>query len=267
MRRFLFLITCFCTITSFVFCQTKRKELKAVKTNSSFSIDGELKEVAWKDAVPITGLIETRPNFGLKESEENRTEIYLLYDNNNIYIGGYCHERSRDSVSRELVGRDRIGNSDYVGVAFDTYNDKINASGFYVTPYGEQYDAKYSTFGEDDTWSAVWESAAVLQSDGWTFEMRIPYSAIRFSNKENQTWGLNVIRQRQKTGEQYSWSPLDPTVNGFVNQEGLWTGIEKIEAPLRLSFSPYFSTYLNHYPYKTRGVKDVTASINGGMDV
>lgn len=267
MRRFLFLITFFCTITSFVFCQTKRKELKSVKTNSSFSIDGELKEVAWKDAVPITGLIETRPNFGLKESEENRTEIYLLYDNNNIYIGGYCHERSRDSVSRELVGRDRIGNSDYVGVAFDTYNDKINASGFYVTPYGEQYDAKYSTFGEDDTWSAVWESAAVLQSDGWTFEMRIPYSAIRFSNKENQTWGLNVIRQRQKTGEQYSWSPLDPTVNGFVNQEGLWTGIEKISAPLRLSFSPYFSTYLNHYPYKTKGVKDITASVNGGMDV
>lgn len=63
------------------------------------------------------------------------------------------------------------------------------------------------------------------------------------------------------------WNPVDPKVNGFINQEGLWTGIDKIEAPLRLSFSPYFSSYLNHYPNKTAGVKDLTSSVNGGMDV
>ncbi len=63
------------------------------------------------------------------------------------------------------------------------------------------------------------------------------------------------------------WNPVDPNVNGFINQEGLWTGIEKIQAPLRLSFSPYFSSYLNHYPNKTAGVKDWTSSVNGGMDL
>jgi hypothetical protein len=97
--------------------------------------------------------------------------------------------------------------------------------------------------------------------------MRIPYSALRFTSSEGQTWGLNITRRRNKTGQQYMWNPVDPKVNGFINQEGLWRGIEKIDAPIRLSFSPYFSTYVNHYPYKTAGKKDVTSSVNGGMDV
>ncbi len=258
----------FITFTLQGFCQKKVLQYKAVKTNASFTIDGNLNEPGWKEAEAITGLVQFRPSPGTKERPENKTEFYLLYDNNYVYFGGYCHEKNADSVSKELVGRDKVGNSDFVGVIFDTYYDKINASGFYVTPYGEQYDAKYSGTGnEDDTWNAVWESAAKMQADGWTFEMRIPYSALRFSNKENQTWGLNFIRKRQKSSEQYSWSTIDPNVNGFINQEGQWTGIEKIKPPLRLSFSPYFSTYLNHYPYKTDGVKDFTSSVNGGMDV
>ncbi|MET0394156.1 MAG: DUF5916 domain-containing protein [Chitinophagaceae bacterium] len=244
------------------------KTLPAKRTNATFRIDGQLKEAAWKEAVPATQFVEWRPNFGAIEDTLTRTEIYLLYDNTSIYIAGYCHERARDSVSTELVGRDQIGVNDYVGVIFDTYNDKINAFGFYVTPLGEQFDAKYSnTSGEDGSWNAVWNSEAQLQHDGWTFEMRIPYSAIRFVSKDNQTWGLNITRNRKKVGKQFMWSPVDPKINGFVNQEGLWTGIEKIEAPLRLSFSPYFSTYVNHYPNKTEAVKDWSSSVNGGMDV
>jgi hypothetical protein len=97
--------------------------------------------------------------------------------------------------------------------------------------------------------------------------MKIPYSALRFVSKENQTWGLNITRNRKKVGRQFMWNPTDPKVNGFINQEGLWTGIEKIDAPVRLSLSPYLSAYANHYPNKTSGVKDITSSINGGMDL
>ncbi len=246
----------------------KIRQIRAVKTNATFKIDGDLSEAAWKESPVITGLVELRPDPGKVESHSHRSEFYLLYDDNNIYFGGYCHEKSADSVSKELVGRDKIGSSDFVGIVFDTYHDKINGSGFYVTPYGEQYDAKYSETGnEDDTWNAVWESAAKMQPDGWTFEMRIPYSALRFANKDNQDWGLNIIRKRQRTSEQYFWNEIDPNKNGFLSQEGVWTGIQKIHPPLRLSFSPYFSTYLNHYPYHTGGVKDFTSSVNGGMDV
>ncbi|HUP13601.1 MAG TPA: DUF5916 domain-containing protein, partial [Niastella sp.] len=135
-------------------------------------------------------------------------------------------------------------------------------------PYGEQFDAKYSTGnnGEDETWNAVWDSEAKVHEDGWSFEMRIPYSALRF-NSANTVWGLNILRRRSKSGQQFFWNHVSPTVNGFINQEGMWTGIEKIEAPVRLSLSPYFATYVNHYPYNTPGNKNTQVTVNGGMDV
>src|SRR5687767_11341750 len=241
------------------------RQLPAKRTVATIKIDGNLEEAAWKETTPATRFVEWRPTFGTIEDSSTRTEIYLLYDNTSIYVGGYCHERTKDSVSKELVGRDVIGVNDYVGVIFDTYHDKINGFGFYVTPLGEQFDAKYSTTnGEDGSWSAVWNSESKIVSDGWTFEMRIPYSALRFVSKENQTWGLNITRNRKKVGRQFMWNPVDPKVNGFVNQSGEWTGIEKIDAPIRLSFSPYLSAYVNNNPANE---KDWTTSINGGMDL
>jgi len=264
------------TIPAFVFAQTSQKisstsiqkTLAAKRTVASIKIDGKLDEAAWKEASPATDFVEWRPNFGAVENSASKTEVYLLYDNTAVYIGGYCHEQSPDSISKELVGRDQVGVNDFIGVIFDTYNDKINGVGFYVTPLGEQYDAKYSNSGgEDASWNAVWDSEARIVSDGWTFEMKIPYSALRFVSKPDQTWGLNITRNRKKAGRQFMWNPTDPKVNGFINQEGLWVGLEKIDAPVRLSFSPYFSTYVNHYPANTPGVKNWTSSVNGGMDV
>lgn len=245
------------------------KRLIAQRAVSPIKIDGELHEEAWKNAPLASDFIEFRPTPGQKEKTSNKTEVYILYDNTSIYVGGFCHEMNTDSISKELIGRDQIGVNDYVGVIFDTYHDKINAVGFYTTPYGEQYDAKYlsGNNGEDDTWNAVWDSEAKVLKNGWTFEMRIPHSALRFSGKDNQTWGLNITRRRNKTGQQYMWNELDIKKNGFVNQFGEWTGIEKIKSPIRLSFSPYFSSYINHYPHNKPGIKNTTTAFNGGMDL
>ena len=268
MRKLLFPLLFLFTNYSISFSQTLPKTLPAKRTIETIKVDGKLDELAWKDSVFASQFVEWRPNFGAIEEHASRTEIWLLYDNASVYVAGYCHERSKDSISKELVGRDRIGVNDYVGIILDTYNDKINAVGFYLTPLGEQYDAKYSnTAGEDDSWDAVWDGEVQLQSDGWTFEMRIPYSALRFVSKENQSWGLNITRNRKKSGRHFMWNPVDPNVNGFINQEGLWTGIEKIKAPVRLSFSPYFSTYANHYPNVDSKLEDWTSSFNGGVDV
>lgn len=261
--RFILLLAVW-LISQSAFSQTKRKQLTATRTTANIKIDGNLDEAAWKTAIPATDFIEWRPDAGKPEDPANKTVIYILYDNTSVYVGGYCHERSKESISRELIGRDKVGVNDYVGIILDTYNDKINAVGFYVTPYGEQFDAKYSSDNEDASWSAVWNSEAKIHADGWSFEMKIPYSALRFVSKENQTWGLNITRKRNESGKQYMWNPVLPTVNGFINQEGEWTGITKIESPLRLSFAPYLSTYVNHYK---PDAKPWTKSINGGMDV
>jgi hypothetical protein len=247
---------------------TTAKVLKATRTTGKINIDGILNDEAWKAAPAATDFVEWRPAFGLKEDRGNRTEIRILYDNNAIYISGYVHETSADSITKELVGRDVVGVNDFIGVIFDTYHDKINGFGYYVTPLGEQFDAKYSSDGEDGSWNSVYETSAKILNDGWVFEMRIPYAAIRFGNSRVQDWGINITRRRNKSGKQLMWHPVDPKIGGnFLAQFGTWAGIQDIKAPIRLSFSPYLSTYANHYPYNTKGINNTTTSINGGMDV
>ncbi len=248
------------------------KEILAKRVTTAIKIDGKLDDIAWKDAPLASKFISLRPIANTKEEEVNRTEVYFLYDDQGIYIGGYCHEKTKDSIQTELIGRDNFGSNDFIGVIFDTYNDKINGFEYFLTPLNEQMDAKMGPPDnngniEDFSWNAVWKSGTHIESDGWTFEFFIPYSAIRFSKKSKQDWGFNIVRRRQKSGQQLFWNPINPVVNGFLTQEGYWKGIQNIKPPVRLSFSPYFSSYVNNYPYNTPGIKNTTTSLNGGMDV
>jgi hypothetical protein len=268
------ILTVIVFLPSFVLSQTRSPRiLPAKRTTQRVRIDGLLTDSAWKDAAMMTDLVEFRPKIGDREAYGNRTEAWLMYDDEGIYFGGYCHEKTKDSIATDLVGRDGFGTNDYVGIIFDTYNDRLNAFEYFVTPLNEQWDAKMSppptpnSNSEDFTWNSVWQSGAVIHSDGWSFEMFIPYSAIRFGKKDIQTWGFNITRRRRKTEEQFTWNPIDPNVNGFLTQEGLWDGISHIKPPLRLQFSPYFSVYANHYPYNVPGVNNWTGQVNGGMDV
>ncbi|MGB8191601.1 MAG: DUF5916 domain-containing protein [Chitinophagaceae bacterium] len=259
----IFFITLLALGVHTAYTQTPLREVPAVRTALPIKIDGELKEEAWKNAPLITGFIEQRPTFGRLEDAQSKTEVYLLYDDNAIYFGGMLRE-PKDSLSTELAGRDNIGINDFVGIVFDTYRDKINGLGFFVTPLGEQFDVKYAIGNEDGSWNAVYQTESKITADGWSFEMRIPYSAIRFSKENIQNWGVHILRRRTKSGRQVSWSPIDPAKFGFMNQAGLWTNIKDIKPPVRLSFSPYFSTYFTHDPSSGNGWK---TSVNGGMDV
>lgn len=259
------LFVCLCSLPMHAQTAAAPKKLAAQRLTGTINLDGVLDDSAWKTAPAALGYTEFRPTPFRPEDPANRTEVYMLYNDEGIYLGGYCHEKTRDSISTEVTGRDGFGNNDFIGFVFDTYNDKINGFEYFVTPLGAQMDAKMSPNpngnSEDFSWNAVWKSAAKVNADGWSFEMFIPFSAIRFSKKTVQDWGLNITRRRQKTGQQVAWNTVDPNVNGFLTQEGFWTGLENIKPPLRLQFSPYFSTYVNHYK------SDWSSSVNGGMDV
>lgn len=252
---------------------TAPRQLEAKRTNQQVKIDGLIDDAAWKDAAGITDLIQFRPKVGAVEKEESKTLAYLMYNDDGIFFGGFCYERTKDSIATELKGRDGFGANDYIGIIFDTYNDKQNGFEYFVTPLNEQWDAKIApnpnsnNGGEDFSWNAVWQSGAVIHENGWSFEMFIPYGAIRFGKGEVQTWGLNITRRRRKVEEQFTWNPIDPNVNGFLPQEGFWTGISNIKPPIRLQFSPYFSAYANHFPHNQAGVENLTSNFNGGMDV
>ncbi len=222
-------------------------------------VDGILNEECWATAAPFTGFTQTEPNTG--QPAIKQTEIKVVYDDASIVVGVNMKEAYPDSILRELTARDEIGNADWFGVFIDAYKDGINGVGFIVTASGVQNDFKYSVFGEDVAWNSVWQSAVKINKDGWSAELRIPYSALRFPDQQDQQWHINFIRYARATREKASWNFINPAVSGFLNQSGYLNGISGIKPPLRLQLLPYISSY-----YNVSGKQQAT-SINGGLDV
>ncbi|MCB2408040.1 DUF5916 domain-containing protein [Hymenobacter lucidus] len=243
-----------------------KKQLQAVRITGAIKLDGVLDEAAWQQAPVATDFVQQRPNPG--QPERHKTEVRVLYDDANLYIGAVMHDSSPDSILREMTARDQFGNSDLFCIFLDTYHDQLNGYNFGVTPAGVQYDARYSPAGgEDFNWNAVWDARTTQRGTDWYAEMRIPYSAIRFSKAPEQLWGLNFARQRKYDNAQYFWNEVKPAVNGFVNQWGDLRGIRDVQPPLRLSLTPYISSYVNHNPLNAEGTRRTTTSFNGGADV
>ncbi len=243
------------------------RSLPAVKINSPIKIDGNLDDEGWKNIEPTGNFITITPVFG-KISTRN-TRVKIAYDNSAIYIGAYMYD-APSNIRHQLTARDVLDRQDVdiFTVGFDTYRDKQNAFVFKVSAANVQADIKISQSGGvvyDYSWDAVWESQTSIKEDGWVAEIKIPLSAIRFSKKDIQDWGINFARFTRKENENSVWSPINPNISGELNQWGIWTGINNISPPTRLSFLPYLSGGARVSP-TSRG--DVTEFLkSGGMDV
>ena len=254
------------TVTANQALPAAKRQLRAVRISTPPKLDGLLDEAVWQTAPMAGQFTELEPTPG--RAEKHATEVRVLYDDAAIYVGAVMHDISQDSILRELTQRDNIGNSDFFGVMFDTYHDQLNGYEFIVTSGGVQLDARLSPAnGEDKDWNAVWDSRTALHGTDWVAEIRIPYSAIRFSSAAEQVWGINFTRQRRSTRQKFFWNEIRPQVDGFVNQWGELTGLRDIKPPLRLSLTPYVSSYVNHYPYNEQGKRNTSTSFNGGADV
>lgn len=242
------------------------KSLPAVKTSQPIKIDGNLNDAAWQNIEPTGNFITFSPVFG--KASTHKTEVRITYDNVAIYVGAYMYDKP-ENIRRQITARDIIErqDADYFVVGFDTYHDRQNAFVFRVTAAGVQGDAKESNGGAvfDQTWDAVWESKTSIKSDGWVAELKIPFSAIRFSKSAEQKWGLNFARFIRKENENSIWNPVNPNINGDVNQWGDWNGLKDITPPLRLSFLPYLSGGVRVSPTLKGEVTEFLKS--GGMDV
>jgi hypothetical protein len=252
-----------------VFSQSK--SLQAVKTDHPPIIDGVLDDSAWRNVSPATDFIQNFPRFGDPASQ--KTEVRIVYDNSAIYIGAILYD-DPSLIRRQITARDEEQQKslDYFSVFFDTYNDHQNGFQFLVTSSNVQTDARLGPnlilpAGEygDKTWDAVWDSKVNITKDGWVVEMRIPYSSLRFSKKDPQDWGLQLLRSVRRNNEMTFWSPVDPNLNGFVNQFGTLKDLVDIRPPLRLNLSPYVSTGVRSTPAATGYKTEWLGS--GGMDV
>lgn len=269
MRIKLILPAGFCCLLLSV-TQAQVRSIPAIKINQPIKIDGNLDDEAWKKIKSTGDFITSSPVFG--KPSTHRTEVKIAYDNTAIYVGAYMYDNPRN-VRKQLTARDVIDRQDVdiFVVGFDTYHDKQNAFIFRVTAANVQGDAKQSQSASntgvtnDVTWDAVWESKTSIKADGWVAEIKIPLSAIRFSKKEIQDWGINFARFIRKENENSIWNPINPNISGEINQWGTWTGLNNIKPPPRLSFLPYLSGGFRVSPTKKGDVTEFLKS--GGMDV
>lgn len=250
------------------FAQTKiadsisRKKITAVATNNPPKIDGILDDDAWKNVPVAENFVERNPTNGKPEPENFKTKVKVLYDNVGIYFGIEMQDPNPENIAKQLTERDDIGNDDAFGVSINGYNDKQQALLFIVQASGVQADSKIMVNANDDfSWNAVWYSAVKITDKGWTAEMKIPYSELRFPKNEVQNWGINFIRLINKTNQNLTWNFVDNTKASYLMYDGILENIKNINPPVRLSFTPYFSTYVNNFDGKT------TTNFNGGMDV
>ena len=252
---------------------SQQRSLQATKTAQAPKIDGSLDDAAWKDIPVASDFIQNFPTYGLKATA--RTEVKIVYNDNAIFIGAHIYN-DPSLIRKQITPRDGEQQSDvdYFSVFFDTYNDDQNGFQFLVTSMNVQSDARlgpslggdpgFGSYG-DKSWDAVWDSKVGIKNDGWIVEMKIPYVSLRFAKKDLQDWGLQFLTFTRRNNERGFWNPVDPNVNGFVNQFGDLQGLKDIEPPLRLSFSPYISTGARSTPIKTRYSNEWLH--NGGMDV
>jgi hypothetical protein len=120
-------VVCFCILlSSAALAQIEKKKITIQHINTSLKIDGVLNEPEWKTTQAADQFVSLRPVAFIPENNDNRSEVFFLYNSEGIYIGGYFHEKNKDSISTELIGRDGFGNNDFVGIIFDTYQDKLN---------------------------------------------------------------------------------------------------------------------------------------------
>ena len=254
-------------ISSFIFfCSAlssfSQKSFPAVKINQSVKIDGNATDAAWKEIPYVSGFVTSTPVFG---NDANETHVKIAYDNAAVYVLAYMHDEP-NKIKRQLTSRDEVdGNDvDFFSIGIDTYNDKQNAFLFKVSAAGVQEDAKLSSI-EDETWNAVWESKVSMKNNGWIVEMKIPFSAIKYTKRDLQTWGVQFTRFRRAINETSTWSPDDPKIDGRMNKWGEWLGLQNITPPIRLSFLPYLSGGVNISP--AGNSKQTEFLKSGGMDV
>ncbi|HEY8851006.1 MAG TPA: DUF5916 domain-containing protein [Gemmatimonadaceae bacterium] len=218
----------------------------AAPVSSGITIDGKLDETAWAKATPITDFHQQNPNEGAPPTQ--LTEVRILYDERAVYIGARMYDSlGASGIRAPLARRDQLldsnGNNgsfnslttDKLIVMLDPYHNHIDNAWFEINPAGVRGDQ----FNGDPSWDPIWQAATHVDVLGWTAEIRIPYSQLRFSRDSVQTWGMQIWRYTDRLNEQDMWSFRRKSESGGPMYYGSLGGLVIEPQPRQLEILPY----------------------------
>ncbi len=231
--------------------------VQAVKVDTTIAVDGVLDEAVWTRAAVLTQFSSYNPVDG--RPAQDSIEVRLWYAADAIHVGVRAWAPP-GTVRATLAERDKIANDDWVAISFDTFNDRRRAFTFAVNPLGVQADGIRSEQGGmpgisraglqrvDLTQDFVWQSKGRVLDDGFVVEIRVPFKSMRFQLGDTQDWGLQIVRQTQRSGFQDTWAPTSRANQAFQAQSGYLRGMSGMKRGLVLDVTPNAITRVNGTP-------------------
>jgi hypothetical protein len=254
--------------------------IKACMTDSQITIDGELNEAAWLQSPAITDLVQFEPEEG--KPSARKSEVRILFGKDDLYIGAVLHD-DQANIENNLGRRDEYNRADWFMVSIDSYFNKKTAYTFAINAAGVQLDGqqddnkKLSTSdlnpllppGLDASWDAIWFSDVSITENGWIAEIKIPYSMLRYSRNEQQTWGIHLRRRIPNLGEISEWPFIPRNLRtNLVSGYGHITGINGINPRRNIQVKPYVLAGLDLFENKNiPGQTDYKSKYDAGGDI
>src|SRR5262245_57743894 len=220
--------------------RTERK-LPAVRATGPIKTDGALDEPDWDRAPLARGFIQNDPHEGEPATED--TDVRVLYDANNIYIGVFAHDRDPHAILTSELAKDfnRESGDDFE-IVLDTFHDQRNGYVFATNAHGAKWDAQMINEGLEinENWDALWDVATRIADTGWYAEIVIPFRTLRFRTGDEQTWGINFQRRIRRRNEDSFWAPV-PRIYDLqrVSLAGTLEGLRGVRPGNDLGVKPY----------------------------
>ena len=225
----------------------ERPSLRAVLATESPKIDGVLDEAVWASAHLVDQFVQQEPREG--QSGTDRTEVRVLYDKGRLFIGVRAYASLPVTATEMRRDADRLFDEDNFQVIVDTFHDSRNGYMFLTTPLGAKLEQQVfdegggrgTTANVNRNWDGIWESAARILPDGWTAEIAIPFSTVRFVPKDEQVWGINFQRHVRRKNETVMWASIPKAYTlTKVSLAGELQGLSGISRGLDLRLKPFF---------------------------
>ena len=244
----------------------QEKKITASRIQQAIVIDGTLDEPQWELAKPIRDFFQQEPSNGEPASE--LTEVRLLYDDQNLYVGIYCFDSEGEKgIVINDIRRDFLRPRDHDGFAIllDTFDDNRNAFFFNANAKGAKSDQQIGDDGgkRNRDWDGIWHVKTKLNESGWQAEIAIPFKTLRFPNQDRQSWGVNFQRRIRRKNEASHWSEIPrPYSFNRVSRAGRLEGLIGIRPGRNLYVKPYIAA-----PLLRRREDDVDFVPDAGFDV
>lgn len=238
------------------------KKLKKVPV-----IDGDITDDAWDVVEWSSDFTEKDPDEGTPPTYQ--TKFKIMYDKKFLYVAIRAYDAEPDKIESRLSRRDGFA-GDRVNIIIDSYHDKRTAFVFTTTAAGVKGEELTSQNGQnwDDSWNPVWYTDAKVDDEGWTAEMKIPFTQLRFGKAKEQIWGLNVNRTLFRKQERSLWQRIPNNQAGFISEAGELHGLIDLNPQKQFEVQPFTVTQYDKYPAETgnpfQDGSDFTA--NAGLD-